>query len=221
MRIGVSNLPLNHKRHCMSNFHPIHRVNQKHHNIWCCAFIIYNGHFHHLKVYELKKSYAVAVKISWKLPIFAGIRSGFLANMQIRLLLKIEASMGGLRWIFYFQLVYRSWKYVSAWTVLTIHVDDFLNFAWFSRRLALNVLQRGHSNASAVPSISLSSVCYLHFDLLNLMETKLLCAYLSNLADMLTMIKGWTLLILEVRGKKSQGPWQMLMCTGDARLVLC
>ena len=60
--------------------------------------------------------------------------------MQIRLLLNIEASMGGLRWIFYFQLVYRSWKYISAWTVLTIHLDDFWDFAWFSRRLALKTL---------------------------------------------------------------------------------
>ena len=36
--------------------------------------------------------------------------------------------------------------------------------------------------------------------LVNTIETKLLCISLSHLADMLTMVRGWTLLILEVRG---------------------
>ena len=39
--------------------------------------------------------------------------------------------------------------------------------------------------------------------LVNTIETKLLCISLSNLADMLTMVRGWTLLILEVRGQRS------------------
>ena len=34
--------------------------------------------------------------------------------------------------------------------------------------------------------------------LVNMIETKPLCISLSNLADMLTMVRGWTLLILEV-----------------------
>ena len=37
--------------------------------------------------------------------------------------------------------------------------------------------------------------------LVNMIETKPLCISLSNLADMLTMVRGWTLLILEVRGQ--------------------
>ena len=40
--------------------------------------------------------------------------------------------------------------------------------------------------------------------LVNRIETKLLCISLSNLADMLTMVRGWTLLILEVRGQRSR-----------------
>ena len=40
--------------------------------------------------------------------------------------------------------------------------------------------------------------------LLNTIATKRSCASLSNLADMLTMVRGWTLLILEVRGHRSR-----------------
>ena len=36
--------------------------------------------------------------------------------------------------------------------------------------------------------------------LVNTIESKLLCTSLSNLADMLTIVRGWTLLIFEVRG---------------------
>ena len=43
--------------------------------------------------------------------------------------------------------------------------------------------------------------------LVNTIETKPLCISLSNLADMLTMVKGWTLLILEVRGERSGSHW--------------
>ena len=37
--------------------------------------------------------------------------------------------------------------------------------------------------------------------LLNTIETKPLCISLSNFADMLPLVRGWTLLILEVRGQ--------------------
>ena len=43
--------------------------------------------------------------------------------------------------------------------------------------------------------------------LVNTIETKPLCISLSNLADMLTMLRGWTLLILEVRGQRSRSQW--------------
>ena len=44
-----------------------------------------------------------------------------------------------------------------------------------------------------------------YVDLVNTIETKPLHISLSNLADMLTMMRGWTLLILEVRGQGNNG----------------
>ena len=41
---------------------------------------------------------------------------------------------------------------------------------------------------------------------MNTIETKLLCASSSNLAHMLAIVRGWTLLILEVRGQRSRSP---------------
>ena len=41
--------------------------------------------------------------------------------------------------------------------------------------------------------------------LVNTIETTPLCISLSNLADMLAMVGGWTLLILEVRGQGHNG----------------
>ena len=38
-------------------------------------------------------------------------------------------------------------------------------------------------------------------NLMNTIETKLLCISSSNLADMLTMVRGCTLVILEVKGQ--------------------
>ena len=46
--------------------------------------------------------------------------------------------------------------------------------------------------------------------LVNTIETKLLHISLSNLADMLTMVRGCTLLILEVSGKRSRSQWAYL-----------
>ena len=43
--------------------------------------------------------------------------------------------------------------------------------------------------------------------LVNTIETKPLCISLSNLADMLTMARGGTLWILEVRGQRSRSQW--------------
>ena len=48
-------------------------------------------------------------------------------------------------------------------------------------------------------------------------ESKLLCISLSNLADMLTMVRGWTLLILEVKGKRHNG--HKLANTKEAKLL--
>ena len=43
--------------------------------------------------------------------------------------------------------------------------------------------------------------------LVNTIETKPLCISSSNLAEMLTLVRGLTLLILEVRGQKSRSQW--------------
>ena len=44
-------------------------------------------------------------------------------------------------------------------------------------------------------------------DLVNRIETTPFHVTLSNLADMLTMMRGWTLFILEVRGQRSRSQW--------------
>ena len=44
--------------------------------------------------------------------------------------------------------------------------------------------------------------------IVNMIETKLLCISLSNLKQMLTMVRGWTLLNLEVRGQRSRSQWK-------------
>ena len=43
--------------------------------------------------------------------------------------------------------------------------------------------------------------------LVNTIETKQLCISSSNFAEMLTLLRGWTLLILEVRGQRSRSQW--------------
>ena len=43
--------------------------------------------------------------------------------------------------------------------------------------------------------------------LVNTIETKPFSISLSNLADMLTMVRGWTLLIFEVGGQRSKSQW--------------
>ena len=43
--------------------------------------------------------------------------------------------------------------------------------------------------------------------LVNTIEATPLHVSLSNLADMLTMVRGWTLLILDVRGQRSRSQW--------------
>ena len=43
--------------------------------------------------------------------------------------------------------------------------------------------------------------------LVNTIATKPLCASWSNLADMLAIVRGWSLLILEVRGQRSRSQW--------------
>ena len=68
-----------------------------------------------------------------------------------------------------------------------------------------NALRWGYSNAAVVPSVLPSFRPYK--DLVNTIETKPLHISLSNLADMLTMMRGCTLLILEVRGQRSRSQW--------------
>ena len=42
-------------------------------------------------------------------------------------------------------------------------------------------------------------------NLVNTIETKPLCISLSTFADMITMLGGWTLLILQVKGQEHNG----------------
>ena len=59
--------------------------------------------------------------------------------------------------------------------------------------------------------------------LVNTIETKPLCASSSNLADMLTMVRGWTLLILEVTGQRWRPEVASLTnvgCAGMLRFAL-
>ena len=53
--------------------------------------------------------------------------------------------------------------------------------------------------------------------LVNMIETKPLCASSSNLADMLTIVRGWTLLILEVRGQSSRS--QKIYCNKLVNMI--
>ena len=52
--------------------------------------------------------------------------------------------------------------------------------------------------------------------LVNTIETKLLSISLSNLADMLAMVSGWTLLILEVRNQGYNGHIWKYACEHDS-----
>ena len=54
--------------------------------------------------------------------------------------------------------------------------------------------------------------------LVNTVETKLLCISLSNLAEMLSVVRAWTLLILEVRSQRSrsQSTYMEISCEHDS-----
>ena len=59
--------------------------------------------------------------------------------------------------------------------------------------------------------------------LVSTIETKPLCASSSNLADMLTIRRRWTLLILEVTGQRWRSWWRSLInvgCAGMQRFAL-
>ena len=47
--------------------------------------------------------------------------------------------------------------------------------------------------------------------LVDTIENKLLCISSSNLADMLPIVRGWTLLILEIRGQLSRLQWTFMI----------
>ena len=61
--------------------------------------------------------------------------------------------------------------------------------------------------------------------LVNMIATKRSCASLSNLTDMLTMVRGWTLLIFEVRaiGYRSRSQWtrMVISCEPNTDWTLC
>ena len=49
-------------------------------------------------------------------------------------------------------------------------------------------------------------------NLVNMIETKPLCISSSNFAEMLTLVRGQTLLILEVRGQRSRSQGTNMNC---------
>ena len=55
---------------------------------------------------------------------------------------------------------------------------------------------------------------------MNTIENKCLCAVSSNLADMLTIVKGWALLVLKVRGQRLRSWWASLSNVG-CEVKLC
>ena len=56
--------------------------------------------------------------------------------------------------------------------------------------------------------------------LVNTKETKLLCISSSNLAEMLILVRGWTLLILEVKGQGHSGQME-ISCEPNTDLNVC
>ena len=57
--------------------------------------------------------------------------------------------------------------------------------------------------------------------LVNMIETKPLCISLSNLADMLTMVRGWTLLILRSKVKVTMDIYANELVNTIATKPLC
>ena len=110
------------------------------------------------------------------------------------------------------------------------HRDHFVRLLWFRGSVRLSVpgpcecdrvytvayffVKLGrHVNHDVVPWFAqhccgsvVPSVCPC-VDLVNAIESTPLHISLSNLEDMLTMMRGCTLLILEVRGQRSRSQW--------------
>ena len=76
---------------------------------------------------------------------------------------------------------------VRGWTLLLLKMDPF---DFRGQRSKFKVTMDIHGN-----------------NLVNTISTKPLCASWSNLADMLAMVRGWTLLLLKIRGQRSRSQW--------------
>ena len=111
----------------------------------------------------------------------------------------------------------------NKWILSSLHsfgVDVsvfYMNSICWAKCLTLlsprNALWWGYSNAAVVPFVRLSvRPCV---DFVNPIETKPLCASSANLVDMFTMMRGWTLLILEVKGQGHNWHIWKLACEGN------
>ena len=89
-------------------------------------------------------------------------------------------------------------------------IDQHISNLWFLCRLRSIAAHRDHfvRRLSVCACVCLSdSHTFLIVTLVNTIETKPLHISLSNLQDMLTVMRGCTLLILEVRGQRSRSHW--------------
>ena len=100
------------------------------------------------------------------------------------------------------KFVYREWIDICRIYIIGFYMSSFamLQYLFYPRITCCG----GYimSNAAVGPCVR-ASVCPCE-DFVNTIETKPLCASFSNLADMLTKMRGWTLLILKVGGQRSR-----------------
>ena len=95
------------------------------------------------------------------------------------------------------------WGQKKMWVYF--HMLKKIRVGWSAFLSPRNALLWGYSNAAVVPCVRVLGSVRPCVDLVNTIETTPLRVSLSNLSDMLTMMRGWTLLILEVKGQGHNG----------------
>ena len=89
------------------------------------------------------------------------------------------------------------WGQKEMWVYF--HMLKKIRVGWSAFLSPGNALLWGYSNAAVVPCVRVLGSVRPCVDLVNTIETTSLRVSMSNLSDMLTMMRGWTLLILEVK----------------------
>ena len=105
-------------------------------------------------------------------------------------------------------------------------MQNFISLWYIKRVLSISSRQRpsptGCSFYRTCPRTLRTTLVY-GYKLVNMIQTKQLCASWWNLADMFTIMRGWTLLILEVTGQRWRSWWASLTnvgCAGMLRFAL-